>query len=135
MAEGLFQHAVRDRKDFRVLSAGVGAMEGQPPSAHAAQALRELGVDIASTRSRMLTRELVEEADYIFGMTHNHVDTIIALFPQAREKTFLLREFDETLDDYEKDIGDPIGGPVERYRQCVARIKAELKTRLNELEI
>ena len=134
MAEGLFQHAVRGRKDFRVLSAGVGAMEGQPPSAHAAQALRELGVDIASTRSRMLTRELVEEADYIFGMTHNHVDTIIALFPQAMEKTFLLREFDETLDDYEKDIGDPIGGSYETYASCRDQIEQGILSMLKFLD-
>ena len=94
MAEGLFQHAVRDRKDFRVLSAGVGAVEGLPPSVHAVRALRELGVDISNVRSRMLTRQLIEEADYIFGMTHSHVDSINLLFPQAVEKTFLLREFD-----------------------------------------
>jgi len=32
MAEGLFQHATSGRNEFRVLSAGVGAMDGQPPS-------------------------------------------------------------------------------------------------------
>ena len=76
MAEGLFQHAIRGRRDFQAVSAGVGALEGQPPSVHAVRALRELGVDISNRRSRMLTRELVEEADYIFGMTHSHVDSI-----------------------------------------------------------
>ena len=118
MAEGLFAHATRGRKDFRALSAGVGAMEGQPPSVHAVRALRELGVDISNARSRMLTHELVEEADYIFGMTHSHVDSINLLFPQAVEKTFLLREFDDTLDDFEKDIGYPIGGSYETYASC-----------------
>ena len=57
----------------------------------------------------MLTAELVQQADYIFGMTHSHVDTMTMLYPQAAEKTFLLREFDETLDAFEKDISDPIG--------------------------
>ena len=32
-----------------------------PPSAYAVQALRELGIDIAGTRSRMLTADLVRE--------------------------------------------------------------------------
>ena len=63
----------------------------------------------------MLTAELVQQADYIFGMTHSHVDTVMLLYPQAAEKTFLLREFDETLDPFEKDISDPIGGSYEVY--------------------
>src|ERR1700761_7718989 len=102
MAEGIFRQAMKGRRDVQVLSAGIGAMEGQPPSPHAVQAVRELGIDISRQRSRQLTGHLVEEADYIFGMTHNHVDTIFMLYPQAAEKTFLLREFDETLDIFEK---------------------------------
>ncbi len=134
MAEGLFQHAIGDRKDLRAMSAGVGAMEGQPPSLHAVRALRELGVDIAGVRSQMLTRELVEEADYIFGMTHSHVDSINVLFPQAVEKTFLLREFDDTLDDFEKDIGDPIGGSYETYAYCRDQIEQGIYSMLNFME-
>jgi RpiB/LacA/LacB family sugar-phosphate isomerase len=134
MAEGLFQHAIRGRKDFQARSAGVGALEGQPPSVHAVRALRELGVDISNLRSRMLTRELVEEADYIFGMTHSHVDSVNALFPQAVEKTFLLREFDETLDDFEKDIGDPIGGSYETYAYCRDQIEQGILSMLNFME-
>ena len=63
------------------MSAGVGALEGQVPSLYAVRALKELGVDISSQRSRMLTSDLVERADYIFGMTHSHVDSITLLFP------------------------------------------------------
>jgi len=123
MAEGLFRHAVKARNDFQVLSAGVGAIEGQPPSAYAVQALRELGIDISQQRSRMLTADLVNQADYIFGMTHGHVDAINLLYPQAAEKTFLLREFDETLDVFEKDISDPIGGSYEVYLDCRDQIE------------
>src|SRR5260370_25625284 len=110
MAEGLFRQAVQGRNDYRVLSAGLGAMEGQPPSPHAVQAVKELGIDISTQRSRMLTPDLGSQADYIFGMTHSHIDTVMMLFSVAAEKTFLLREFDETLDHFEKDIIDPIGG-------------------------
>src|SRR5215475_8332807 len=104
MAEGLFRHSVQGRGDYRVLSAGLGAADGQPPSPHAVRAVRELGIDIAAQRSRMLTPDLVDDADYIFGMTHNHIDTVMLLYPHAAEKTFLVREFDETLDIFEKDI-------------------------------
>jgi len=59
MAEGIFRHAIQGRGNYRVISAGLGAMEGQLPSLHAVDAVRELGIDISSQRSRMLTPELV----------------------------------------------------------------------------
>jgi glycine hydroxymethyltransferase len=57
MAEGLFRQAVHGRGDYRVLSAGLGAMEGQPPSPFAVQAVKELGIDISgpSWCSRLTT--------------------------------------------------------------------------------
>jgi RpiB/LacA/LacB family sugar-phosphate isomerase len=134
MAEGLFRHAVKGRGEFRVLSAGVGAVDGQAPSAHAVRALRELNIDISRQRSRMLTAELVNQADYIFGMTHGHVDAVNLLYPQAAEKTFLLREFDDTLDIYEKDISDPIGASFEIYSYCRDQIEQGIVSLLNFIE-
>ena len=134
MAEGIFRQVVQGRGNYRVLSAGLGAMEGQPPSAHAVQAVKELGIDIASQRSRMLTPELVLQADYVFAMTHSHVDTVTLLYPQAAEKTFLLREFDETLDTFEKDISDPIGGSYEVYLNCRDQIEQGIASILRFIE-
>ena len=34
MAEALFRQAVEGRGEFRVLSAGLGAVDGQPPTPH-----------------------------------------------------------------------------------------------------
>src|SRR5262245_41377559 len=134
MAEGLFRHAARGRSDLQVLSAGVGAIDGQPPSAYAVQALRDLGIDISQQRSRMLTAELVNQADYIFGMTHGHVDAVNLLYPQAVEKTFLLREFDDTLDVFEKDISDPIGGSLEVYLECRDQIEQGIASMLKFID-
>src|SRR3954469_17957823 len=134
MAEGIFRHAVQGRGNYRVVSAGLGAMEGQPPSAHAVEAVKELGIDISSQRSRMLSPALVAQADYIFGMTHSHVDTVMLLYPQAAEKTFLLREFDDTLDPFEKDISDPIGGSYEVYMNCRDQIEQGIVSLLRFIE-
>jgi RpiB/LacA/LacB family sugar-phosphate isomerase len=134
MAEGLFRHATKGRTDYRVVSAGVGAIEGQPPSAHAVRALKDIGIDISNVRSRMLTPELIEQADYIFGMTHSHVDSVNVLFPHAAEKAFLLREFDETLEEFEKDISDPIGGSFETYAYCRDQIEQGILAMLNFIE-
>src|SRR5258708_12664954 len=82
-----------------------------------------MGIAISRQGSRMLTADLVQQADYIFGMTHGHVDAVTLLYPQAAEKTFLLREFDETLDIFEKDISDPIGSSYEVYLACRDQIE------------
>ena len=134
MAEGLFKQAVRGRGAYRVISAGVGAVDGQRASDHAVTALRALGLDISNHRSRHLTAEAVAQADYIFGMTHSHVDAIMLLYPQAAEKTFLLREFDETLDTYENDISDPIGGSYEVYCNCRDQIEQGIASMLKFIE-
>src|ERR1043166_4956942 len=133
MAEGIFRQAVHGR-GYRVMSAGLGATDGQPPSTYAVEAVRELGIDISSQRSRMLTPEMVQQADYIFGMTHSHVDTVTLLYPQAAEKTFLLREFDETLDFFEKDISDPIGGSYDVYLDCRDQIEQGIASIIRFLE-
>jgi len=134
MAEGLFRQATNGRGEFRVYSAGLGAVDGQPPTPHSVNAMKEIGIDISAQRSRALTAELVRQADYIFGMTHAHVDTIGLLYPAAAEKTFLLREFDDSLDPYEKDIPDPIGSPYEIYIHSREQIEHGVSSLLKFME-
>jgi glycine hydroxymethyltransferase len=133
MAEGLFRKATGEN-GFRALSAGLGAIDGQPPTSHSVTAMRELGIDISRQRSQALTSELVRQADYIFGMTHGHVDTVGLLYPAAAEKTFLLREFDETISPYEKDILDPIGCSYEVYVHCREQIEQGIESVLKFME-
>src|SRR5208283_225520 len=134
MAEGLFRHAVKGRGEFRVVSAGLGAMDGQPPTQFSVQAMREIGIDISHQRSHALMAEMVRAADYIFGMTHSHVDTVALLYPRAAEKTFLLREFDDTLESFEKDIGDPIGSSYEVYEDCRDQIEQGIASLMKFME-
>jgi RpiB/LacA/LacB family sugar-phosphate isomerase len=133
MAEGLFRKAAGGN-GVRVLSAGLGAIDGQPPTPHSVTAMRELGIDISSQRSRALTGELVREADYIFGMTHGHVDTVGLLYPAAAEKTFLLREFDDATPAFEKDIPDPIGCSYDVYVHCREQIEEGITSLIKFME-
>ena len=113
MAEGLFRQMVKDRVDVKVLSAGVSTYPGQPPSIHAVETLAELGIDISHIRSKQLNEELVAEASCIIAMTRSHLDSILYLFPEAAEKTFLLREFEGHITAL--DVADPIGMGLEAY--------------------
>ena len=125
MAEGYLLHWANkaDRKDIVVASAGVGALPGQAPSQNSVQALNEWGIDISAQRSQMVSEELIQQSDWIYGMTQGHVDAIRAIFPDASEKVLLLRHFNEELQGYDKEISDPIGGSLEIYKTCRDEIK------------
>src|SRR5277367_1411243 len=126
MAQGLFAHLVRGRRDIEVTSAGIGAVGGQPPSAHSVEVMAELDIDIRNIRSKPLMAELVRKADFIFVMTYGHLDSMLLLFPSGAEKTFLLREFETDLPVMEREVSDPIGQSQEIYRQCRDQIRAAL---------
>jgi RpiB/LacA/LacB family sugar-phosphate isomerase len=126
MAQGLFADLVRGRRDIEVTSAGIGAVGGQPPSAHSVDVMAEIGLDIRNIRSKPLMAELVRKADFIFVMTYGHLDSMLLLFPSAAEKTFLLREFETDLPVMEREVSDPIGQSRETYRECRDQIRAAL---------
>ena len=122
MAEAWARRLLSGRGDFRVTSAGVGAPDGQPASTNAVEAMAEVGVDLSRFRSQRLTAALARQADYIFGMTQGHLDSIILAYPEAAERVFLMREFMENVPPGGRDIPDPIGMPLSSYLETRAAI-------------
>ena len=120
MAEGLLRHMAGDR--VKVASAGLGAGHGQPPSAHAIEVLGKEGIDIADIRSQPVSAHLLQQADYIFTMTRDHLDMLLLLFPEMASKTRLLR-FEEAAKGGRADVTDPIGGTRATYESCKADIQ------------
>jgi protein-tyrosine phosphatase len=105
-----------------------------------------------------LTRELVEDADLVLGMTRDHVSIANARSPGARRRTFLVGELarlgadigprgesepvvtwagraaearptSRPLGRAMDEIADPVGEPIDVYR----RTAAELDARLTEI--
>src|SRR3954468_6053134 len=134
MAEGLFRRLLGNRKDIEVASAGVHAVRGQPPSLHAVHVCEQEGVDIRGLRSQPLTATLIDRATHIFAMTGAHLETIHTFFPQAADKTFLLREFEEPGQTVWRDVPDPIGCSRDVYGVCAETIKNALPTVLAFVE-
>ena len=126
MAEGLVRRALEGKPGWRVISAGIGAINGQVASAHSVRVMRDVGIDISGHRSQMATGRLVKEADFIFGLTRSHVEGLIYLYPEAAGKIHLLRDFDDSVDPMDRDIADPIGGPLDGYVECRDQIAAGL---------
>ena len=134
IAEGLFRRLIGNRKDIEVASAGVHAVRGQPPSLYAVQVCEVDGVNIGDLRSQPLTSALIERATHIFAMTGAHLEAIQMLFPQGAEKSFLIREFEETGTTVWRDVPDPIGLGREIYEDCARTIKNALPSVLAFVE-
>lgn len=134
MAEALFRRAVCARQDYQIASAGVETVHGQSPHEMSIRAMDEIGVDISELRSSVLSARMVDEADYIFGMTRSHIDRVVKEFPQAQEKVFLLREFDDSLAQEEKDIVDPVGGSMDVHIHCRDQIEQAIEFLIGYLE-
>ena len=117
MAEGwLRKMAEKAGAEIEVASAGLGAMVGSPPSRNSVIAMNEEGTDISGQRSQMLTPEMVEDFTHIFGLGSGHIEAIRAHFPEALEKTFVLREF-IAEGGHDIEVPDPIGGDLDEYRE------------------
>lgn len=89
MAEAL----LRQHGHAEVRSAGVAADIGARASGGAIRVLQRRGIDLAGHRSQMISEELVEWADLILTMTRRHKEVVIERFPQAKDKTYTLKEF------------------------------------------
>lgn len=111
-----------------VLSAGIAAMMGGRASPEAVQVVQQLGIDLSNHETQPLTEPLVRHADFVFTMTQSHRQAIVTQWPGAAERTQLLCANGS-------DVADPIGGSVDRYRQCAEQLQRELKARLDALEL
>lgn len=128
MAEAILKS--KNHADWEVKSAGIFAANGSDASHQAKQVLEEKNIK-HEHQSSMLTKELVDWATYIFAMTASHKDSILNMYPDAKTKTFTLKEFA----GHEKgDISDPFGAPVEQYRRTYAEIENCIDEIITKLE-
>ncbi len=114
-----------DNFGYKVMSAGVAAMDGMSASAHSEQVCRQHGISLQEHKASPLTMKDIQDCDLIFVMGHAHLQSIIEYCPQADQKTFLL--------DDESDIADPIGRGVEVYQRCFEQIEKAIKKRVSEI--
>ena len=122
MAEGLMKDLVADRKDLRVISAGVHAQQGAAASIDAVTALRDEGIDLRSFRSQPVTEKLLSQCTHVFTMTQDHKRLLELLFPEHESKIQLLGEFTHRGGD----VPDPIGQGLLTYKRCRDFIKSSL---------
>jgi len=100
------------RRDWEAASAGLWTEEGLPASPPAVEVMAERGYCLDHHRSRPVTRELVEEADLVLGMTPHHVEALRLAFPHLADRIYLLAE----MVGGSYGVEDPYGRPIGVYR-------------------
>jgi protein-tyrosine-phosphatase len=103
-----------DLVTVKVASAGTSAWERAPASEGAYLIALERGLDLSGHRARMLTAEIVADADLILTMSEAHARRVEQL--GGAGKTFSLGAYAGRPEN-DRDVHDPMGGDVAGYRE------------------
>lgn len=124
MAAGYFRKLLAERnvRGVEVRAAGVMTVTGLRASQEAQQVMEAVEVDLSRHRSSQLTPESIRRADLILGMSPLHVQHALRESPEARGKTFLLKEFARS-DLKNIQISDPMGCTLEVFKKCFKEIR------------
>jgi len=121
MAQLIFEQAARDNglSGLSVTSAGIHATEGKEAHPRARVGARALGLSLDHHRSRLLNAETVSQADAIFAMDFQNKAELLACYPEAGKKIFMLSAYAEGSQRY-REIPDPYYGDQEETFRCYA---------------
>lgn len=128
IAEGLMRNALRERGldgAAVVESSGISAVEGAAASSGALMILQKRDATLRDFKSRVLTKEIVEECHLLLVMERYHRDHIEEQYPEASDKVRLLADF--LFPNYREDIPDPVGGDEELFENITRLIEAAIQ--------
>jgi protein-tyrosine phosphatase len=106
---------------WHIDSAGTWAAEELPAMQNAISIMAEMGLNLASHRSRAVCENLLAEQNLILVMESSHREALAAEFPQAASRIRLLSE----MAGPSFDIEDPVANPMNAYR-ATARLLHKL---------
>ena len=106
-----------------VISAGHYPVSGRRPPELAVDAAQGFDVDLASHRSRVLSRGMVEEADAVFVFDRENYQAVISHHPGAAERTHQLGAL---CPEGPLHVADPFGGPASHYEDVYHQIAAAI---------
>jgi protein-tyrosine-phosphatase len=107
---------------MQVGSAGLIALPGNSASFNAVRVAKENSISLEEHKARLITTELIDNADLVLVMESHQGHELITDHPQASEKILLLRHF-ARYGSRERGISDPYGRNLEAYRFCFEDIK------------
>jgi len=133
MAEGLLKQYDHG-EERRVLSAGIMAADGQGASQMAVETMKKRGIDLTKHRSRSLTIEMIEQADWVLTMTENHKNHILLLLPEHTNKVKTLKEFHDSKTK-DRNIMDPFGRSISAYEKTADELERLIQALIRQKKI
>jgi protein-tyrosine phosphatase len=124
MAERIFSGELKKRgKTYAGFSsAALVDMKGEAADPTAVKLLMENGYEGGSHRSRLLSEDMISQADLILVMENQQRKWIIDRYPLSEGKIRLLKSYSQDYVEGNGDIRDPHRMSVYHYRFCFAEI-------------
>ena len=121
LAEAYLKYQV-EKHGLRIViqSAGLETSFGKPAHPLAQVVGTQGGLLLNQHATQPLHKEQVERADMILVMEWRQRNRVLRLYPQARQKVFLLRQF---YDQSVREVADPYSGTLEDFQVCFSMIK------------
>jgi len=116
-----------DRPSIAVGSAGLHANPARGADARALTVAKEFGISLDDHRCRRLTPTLVEQTDVIFAMDYRNEAKLLAQYPEARGKVFLLGALAAGEQPTPLEIPDPYSGDLDTIRCCYATLHSRIR--------
>jgi protein-tyrosine-phosphatase len=115
-AAAFAREAASRARTVQVSSAGLSARAGEPADPRAADSAEERGLPLESHRARPLDAAQVTKAGAIFVMDHLNLGRILARFPDAADRVFLLGGCQPDGRMTLTEIHDPVSGTLDDVR-------------------
>lgn len=136
LAESIMRKAVNEMwpekpLEVQIVSAGLHAISGNEAHPWSRAAALDLGISLEQHRARLLTREMVTQADCILPMDFQNKAELLSVYPEASEKIFMLSAYAEGP-WRNREIPDPYFGDVEVTRFCARQLETCIRNLISE---
>lgn len=114
MQRALIEHG---QDGIEVCSAGMHALPGREAHPLSQVVGEEIGLSLRHHRAQLMTKELADRTDAIFAMDFQNKAELLARFPEASDKIFMLSAYAEGAQQFH-EIADPYFGDENEVRRC-----------------
>lgn len=134
MCEALMNRALAavPDKGITVTSAGLNAAPGRAAHVWAVAAARELGISLENHRAKLLTADMVNQADVVFAMDYQNQVQLVSRYSRAKHKIFMLGVYAGD-DNRVVEILDPYYAGEEGTRDCYRILSTCIRNLVNSL--
>ena len=132
MAEALLKKKIKDKsinEKFFVCSSGIHAYPGDISTYEACKIMKdEYDIDLTNHRATAIRESKIEEMDLILCMTYGHKNSLDMIYPNLKDKIFLIKEYVGLTGE----VDDPWGYGLDIYSKCAKELNEYIEVLLTK---